>query len=69
MFRLLLLAGLAALSPNGFGSTFATLSALAAIFCAAAGTMRREPIFGLALTHWDEAAVYAVIGHFALSLS
>jgi hypothetical protein len=30
--------------------------------------MRREAIFGPTLTHWDEAAVYAVAGHVARSV-
>jgi hypothetical protein len=35
---------------------------LSAIFCAVVGAMRREAMFGPVLTHWDEAAAYAVIG-------
>ena len=27
--------------------------------------MRREQMFGPVLTHWDEAAAYAVLGHLA----
>jgi hypothetical protein len=27
--------------------------------------MRREALFGPALTHWDEAAVYAIFVHIA----
>ena len=43
--------------------TSATLLALTAVFCANTAAMRREAIFGRALTHWDEAAIYAVVGH------
>jgi hypothetical protein len=31
--------------------------------------MRREEMFGRALTHWDEAAAYAVLGHLAAVLA
>jgi hypothetical protein len=34
---------------------------LAAIFCATIAAARREPLLAPMLTHWDEAAVYAVI--------
>ena len=50
------------LGTRGFGATFATLLALSAIFCAVVGAMRREMMFGAVLTHWDEAAAYAIIG-------
>jgi hypothetical protein len=63
VFRLVLLTTFAVFGSQGFGKTFATLLALSAIFCAVTGAMRREAIFGRALTHWDEAAVYAVVGH------
>jgi hypothetical protein len=42
---------------------------MSAIFCAVAGAMRREEMFGRALTHWDEAAAYAVLGHLAAVLA
>ena len=47
---------------------FAALLALSAVFCIVAGAMRREVIFGPALTHWDEAAVYAIFFHVARTL-
>jgi hypothetical protein len=31
--------------------------------------MRREAMFGPVLTHWDEAAAYAVIGRLASAFS
>jgi hypothetical protein len=61
-FRFALLTALATFSTQGFAQTLAMLLALAAIFCAIVATMRREAIFGRALTHWDEAATYAVLG-------
>jgi hypothetical protein len=60
IFRLVVLTALAALGSQGFWGTFAALLALSAVFCAVMGVMRREAIFGPALTHWDEAAVYAI---------
>jgi hypothetical protein len=62
VLRIVLLSALATLGTRGFGATFATLLALSAIFCAVVGAMRREMMFGAVLTHWDEAAAYAIIG-------
>jgi hypothetical protein len=63
LFRLVLLVAFAGLGGQGFGTTFATLLAMSAIFCAIVAAMRREAMFGHVLTHWDEAATYAVLGH------
>ncbi len=63
VFRLVLLTTFATFGSQGFGKTFATLLALSAVFCTVMGAMRREAIFGPALTHWDEAAVYAIFVH------
>lgn len=63
VFRLVLLTTLAAFGSQGFGKTFAALLALSAVFCTVTGAMRGEAIFGPTLTHWDEAAVYAVAQH------
>ena len=41
---------------------------MAAIFCAVAGAMRREEMFGPVLTHWDEAVAYAVIARLGSTL-
>jgi hypothetical protein len=62
VFRLLLPSAFATFSTQGFGTTFAALLALSATFCAVVGVMLREAMFGPVLTHWNEAAVYAVIG-------
>jgi hypothetical protein len=62
VLRLLLLSTFATFSTQGFGTTFAALLTLSATFCAVLGAMRREAMFGPVLTHWDEAAAYAVIG-------
>jgi hypothetical protein len=62
-FRLIVLTVFASLGTRGFGPAFAALLAMAALFCAIAGAMRRE------LTHWDEAVAYAVIARLASTLS
>ena len=62
VFRIVLLSALATLGTRGFGTTLATFLALSAIFCAVVGAMRREVMFGPVLTHWDEAAAYAIVG-------
>ena len=65
LFRLVLLTTFAIFGGQGFGKTFAALLALSAVFCTVTGAMRHEAIFGPALTHWDEAAVYAIFVHIA----
>jgi hypothetical protein len=67
--RLALLSVCAAFSREGFAPAFAVLLALSALFCSFVGIIRREAIFGSALTHWDEAAVYALIGRLVYALS
>jgi hypothetical protein len=62
VFRLLLLSAFATFSSQGFRTAFAVLLGLSAIYCAIVGAMRREAVFGPTLTHWDEAATYAVMG-------
>ena len=46
VLRLVLLTAFAAFGSRGFGQTFASLLALAAIFCAIVAVMRGEAIFG-----------------------
>lgn len=53
----------------GFATTLVSLFCLSALFCAVAGAMRHEAIFGPVLTHWDEAALYAFAGHLLVGLS
>jgi hypothetical protein len=62
VLRLALLSMFATFGTQGFGKTFAALLGLSVIFCVVMGTMRREALFGPVLTHWDEAAAYAVLG-------
>ena len=61
VLRLVLLSAFASLSTRGFG--------MSAIFCVVVASIRREPVFGPVLTHWDEAAAYAVVGHLAPALA
>jgi hypothetical protein len=61
--RLLLLSTFAIFSSQGSQTAFAILLGMSAIYCAMVGAMRREAVFGSTLTHWDEAAAYAVMGH------
>jgi hypothetical protein len=68
-FRLVLLICFASFGTRAFGQTLASLLALAAIFCAIIAGMRGEAIFGRALTHWDEAATYAVLGRLVATLA
>jgi len=69
VFRLGLVSTFAVFGPEGFGTVFAALLALSAIFCAVVGALRREAIFGPVLTHWHEAAACAVLGHLVAALS
>jgi hypothetical protein len=50
----------AALSKQGFGNAFPTMLLLAAVYCILAAVIRRERPFGPDLTHFDEAAAYAI---------
>jgi len=58
---------LAAFSSHGFGRVCVLLFAVCALFCAIIGSVRREPIFGPTLTHWDEGVAYAALSFLALS--
>jgi len=62
LFRLVLLAAFATLSRPGFGSMFAMFLGLSTIYCAITAMLRREPMLDRSLTHWDEAAAYALLG-------
>ena len=65
VFRLTLLSAFATFGTRGFGSAFAALSVLSALFCAVVGVMRREAVFGPVLTNWDEAVAYLILGRLA----
>ena len=69
LFRLLLLIAFATFATRGFGTTLSTLLAMSAIFCAVAGAIRHEEMFGPVLTYWDEATACAVLGRLAAVLA
>jgi hypothetical protein len=62
-WRVVILFILAAAGRHGFEKTFASLLMLAAIYCGFTAAFRREPLFGPSLTHFDEAAAFAVIAY------
>ncbi|MBN9041483.1 MAG: hypothetical protein BGP05_02560 [Rhizobiales bacterium 62-47] len=59
--RILLLAGFAAFSSVGFGRALAALLWMAIILCAVVGILRREPLFGSELNHWDERVAFGAL--------
>jgi hypothetical protein len=67
--RLAIFSVFAALGQQGFGKTLANLLILAFAYCVVAAAIRREEPFGLELTHFDEAAAYAVIATLAARMS
>jgi hypothetical protein len=67
--RLIILTLFAALSKQGFGKTLQSMLILATIYCAVAAAIRREQPFAPDLTHFDEAAAYAIIADLAAWVS
>ena len=63
--RLLILSIFAVLGSQGFGKTFESLLVLAVFYCIFVAAIRREEPFAPALTHFDEAAAYALIARLA----
>ena len=66
--RFVILASFAAFSAHGFGRSLASILALAAVFCAVTAVLRREPLLGSVLTHWDEAAADALVSHLLMRM-
>jgi hypothetical protein len=58
--RLVILIALAFVPQIGFAQAFPRLLSIAGLFCILWAIVRREPILGPTLTHWDEAAVFIV---------
>jgi hypothetical protein len=58
--RLIILAAFATFGAQGFARTLASLLVVAEIFCLVTAAFRREALLGPVLTHWDEAAAYAL---------
>jgi hypothetical protein len=63
--RSVLLAAFAAFGSIGFGRSLAALLWMSIILCATVALLRREPLFGAALNHWDECAAFGAL--FALA--
>jgi hypothetical protein len=63
--RLVIFSIFAAFGSQGFGKTLESLLVLAVFYCVFIAAIRREEPFGPALTHFDEAAAYAVIAGLA----
>ncbi|WP_298242481.1 hypothetical protein [uncultured Bradyrhizobium sp.] len=59
--RVVLLVVFAAFGSVGFGRSLAVLLWMSIILCALAGLVRREPLFGPALNHWDEAVAFGAL--------
>jgi len=58
--RIVILTVFASLSSQGFAKTIETLLIVATCYCVFVGGIRREAPLGIALTHYDEAAGYAL---------
>jgi hypothetical protein len=56
-------------SRRGFGKTLEDLLVLAVFYCIIAASLRRETPFGPVLTHFDEAAAYAVVARLTAMIS
>jgi hypothetical protein len=69
LLRVALLVVIANLSNQNFGQAFSKLLLLVGVFCAVVAVLKQEPLFGPVLTHWDEAAVFAILGRLALALA
>ena len=63
--RLALLAGFAAIAHAGFRAAFPAFLLTGGIFCAFWAAVHREHLFGPILTHWDEAALFVMLGKLA----
>ena len=59
--RMSILVVFAAFAGIGFGRALAALLWMSIILCAVVGTMKREPLFGAFLNHWDETLTYAAL--------
>ena len=66
--RIVILVIFASFGGVGFGRSIATLLWMSAIFSAAVGALRREPLFDITLNHWDETAAYAALCCLAVAL-
>lgn len=69
LLRISILSVFATLGSLGFEKTFESLLVLAVFYCIVAAAFRREAPFGPVLTHFDEAAAYALTAHLVASIS
>jgi hypothetical protein len=67
--RLVMLTVFAFVAHIGFSHAFPQLLLFGGLFCGLWALVRGEPIFGPALTHWDEAATLIVIGRLAAAIT
>ena len=61
VLRVIVLAAFAMLGGMGFGRSLATLLWMSIVLCTTVGAVKREPVFGAALNHWDEAVACAAL--------
>jgi hypothetical protein len=67
--RIVICALFALASRRGFGKTLEDLLVLAVFYCIIAASIRRETPFAPVLTHFDEAAAYAVIARLTATIA
>ena len=61
LLRTIILVGFAAFGSIGFGRSLAALLWMSIILSVVLGAIRREPLFGVVLNHWDETVAYAAL--------
>ncbi|WGD54310.1 hypothetical protein QA641_10630 [Bradyrhizobium sp. CB1650] len=59
--RVTLLATFAAFGSIGFGKSLAALLWMSIILCSVVGLIKREPLFGATLNHWDEGVAFGAL--------
>jgi hypothetical protein len=59
--RPIVLLDFAMLGPHGYANALFALFIMCVVMCAAWAAIRREPLFGPALSNWDEAAAYGCL--------
>jgi hypothetical protein len=59
--RVALLIIFAAFGSVGFNRSLAALLWMSIILCAGVGLIKREPLFGTALNHWDEGVAFGAL--------
>jgi hypothetical protein len=57
---MIILSAFASIGTFGYARTLESLLVMATLYCMAASSLRREAPFGRVLTHFDEAAAYAL---------